>query len=185
MNFCSHCGKTVEFSIPAGDDRPRFHCLSCGTVHYQNPRIVAGTLPVQGSRVLLCRRAISPRKGYWTLPAGFMENAETTVEAAARETREEACAEVDIHGLYTMINLPHINQVYMIFLADLKGGFDIGPESLEVALFEETEIPWEEIAFPTIERTLRHFYADRRTNDFPLRISDITAEDRERYFGSA
>ncbi|WFM73295.1 NUDIX hydrolase [Halomonas sp. CKK8] len=185
MNFCSHCGHTVRFAIPDGDDRPRYFCDECGTIHYQNPRIVAGTLPVSGSRVLLCRRAISPRKGYWTLPAGFMENAETTVEAAARETREEACAEVAIHGLYTLINLPHIDQVYMIFRADLAGGFEAGPESLEVALFEEHEIPWDELAFPTIERTLRHFYDDRRDATFPLHVSDITAEDRERYFGSA
>ena len=185
MNFCSHCGHTVRFAIPSGDDRPRYCCDECGTIHYQNPRIVAGTLPVSGSRVLLCRRAISPRKGFWTLPAGYMENAETTVEAAARETREEACAKVEIHGLYTLINLPHINQVYMIFRADLDGGFDAGPESLEVALFEEHEIPWDELAFPTIERTLRHFYDDRRENAFPLHVSDITPEDRERYFGSA
>lgn len=185
MNFCSHCGQPVRFAIPAGDDRPRYLCDACGSIHYQNPRIVAGTLPVSGSRILLCRRAIAPRKGFWTLPAGFMENAETTVEAAARETREEACAEVDIHGLYTLINLPHINQVYMIFRADLAGGFSAGPESLEVALFEEDEIPWDELAFPTIERTLRHFYADRGNDHYPLHISDITAEDRERYFGSA
>lgn len=185
MNFCSHCGHIVRFAIPEGDDRPRFLCDECGTIHYQNPRIVAGTLPVSGTRVLLCRRAIAPRRGYWTLPAGYMENAETTVEAALRETLEEACAKVDIHGLYTLINLPHINQVYMIFLADLRGAFDIGPESLEVALFEEDEIPWDELAFPTIERTLRHFYADRDAEHFPLHISDIGAEDRERYFGSA
>lgn len=185
MNFCSHCGHPVRFAIPQGDDRPRYLCDACGTVHYQNPRIVAGTLPVSGTRVLLCRRAIAPRKGFWTLPAGFMENAETTLEAAARETREEACAEVDIQGLYTLINLPHINQVYMIFRAELVGGFGAGPESEEVALFEEHEIPWDELAFPTIERTLRHFYADRPERSFPLHISDITAEDRERYFGSA
>ncbi len=185
MNFCSHCGHTVRFAIPQGDDRPRYLCDACGTIHYQNPRIVAGTLPVSGSRVLLCRRAIPPRHGYWTLPAGFMENAETTVEAAARETLEEACAEVRVHGLYTLINLPHINQVYMMFLADLEGGFDAGPESLEVALFEEQEIPWDALAFPTIERTLRHFYRDRQAGRYPLHISDITAEDRERYFGSA
>ncbi|TFH86491.1 NUDIX hydrolase [Billgrantia azerbaijanica] len=185
MNFCSHCGNPVRFAIPEGDDRPRYLCDACGTIHYQNPRIVAGTLPVSGSRVLLCRRAIAPRKGFWTLPAGFMENAETTLEAAARETLEEACAEVHIHGLYTLINLPHINQVYMMFRADLTGSFAAGPESLEVALFEEHEVPWNALAFPTIERTLRHFYADRGSNRFPLHISDITAADRERYFGSA
>lgn len=185
MNFCSHCGQRVRLAIPEGDDRPRYLCDDCGTIHYQNPRIVAGTLPVRDGRVLLCRRAIAPRKGYWTLPAGFMENAETTLEAAARETWEEACARVAIHDLYTLINLPHINQVYMIFLADLQGGFAAGPESLEVAMFAEEEIPWGDLAFPTIERTLRHYFADRPGEVFPLHISDIGEEDRERYFGSA
>ena len=185
MNFCSHCGDKVRFAVPEGDDRPRYLCDACGTIHYQNPRIVAGTLPVSGSKVLLCKRAISPRKGYWTLPAGYMENAESTQQAAARETREEACAEVKLANLYTLIDLPHINQVYMIFRAELIGGFSAGPESLEVALFEEHEIPWDELAFTTIERTLRHFYADRSHNDFPLHISVVTPEDRERYFGSA
>ncbi|WP_136253348.1 NUDIX hydrolase [Onishia niordana] len=185
MNFCSQCGQNVRFAIPEGDDRPRFLCDDCGTIHYQNPRIVAGTLAISGNKVLLCRRAIAPRKGYWTLPAGFMENAETTVEAAARETREEACADVDIHDLYTMINLPHIDQVFMIFRADLKGSFEAGPESLEVALFDEHEVPWDELAFPTIERTLQHFFLDRENAHYPLHISDITPEDRERYFGSA
>ncbi|ABE59988.1 MULTISPECIES: NUDIX hydrolase [Chromohalobacter] len=185
MNFCSHCGHSVRFAIPEGDDRGRFLCDACGTVHYQNPRIVAGTLPVSDGRVLLCRRAIAPRLGYWTLPAGFMENGETTSEAAARETREEACAEVDLRGLYTMISLPHIDQVYMIFRGDLRGDYAPGPESLEVALFSEAEIPWHELAFPTIERTLRHYFDDRLNDDYPLHVSDITAEDRERYLGSA
>ena len=114
-----------------------------------------------------------------------MENAESTQQAAARETREEACAEVELANLYTLIDLPHINQVYMIFRAELVGGFSAGPESLEVALFEEHEIPWDELAFMTIERTLKHFYADRPRNEFPLHISMVTPEDRERYFGSA
>ncbi|HBK38215.1 MAG TPA: NUDIX hydrolase, partial [Halomonas sp.] len=129
MNFCSQCGEKVRFAVPEGDDRPRYLCDGCGTIHYQNPRIVAGTLPVSGSKVLLCKRAISPRKGYWTLPAGYMENAETTQQAATRETWEEAFAEVTLGGLYTLIDLPHINQVYMIFLADLIGDFGPGPES--------------------------------------------------------
>lgn len=185
MNFCSQCGDKVRFAVPEGDDRPRYLCDACGTIHYQNPRIVAGTLPVSGSKVLLCKRAIAPRKGYWTLPVGYMENAESTQQAAARETCEEACADVELANLYTLIDLPHINQVYMIFRAELVGGFSAGPESLEVALFEEHEIPWDELAFTTIERTLRHFYADRLHNDFPLHISVVTPEDRERYFGSA
>nr|WP_299240534.1 NUDIX hydrolase [uncultured Halomonas sp.] len=185
MNFCSHCGHAVRFAIPEGDDRPRYLCDACGAIHYQNPRIVAGTLPIREGRVLLCRRAISPRKGYWTLPAGYMENAETTLDAAARETLEEACAQVRIHDLYTLINLPHINQVYMIFRADLTSDFAPGPESLEVAMFEEHEIPWDELAFPTIERTLQHYFGDRDEGIFPLHISDIGRDDRERYFGSA
>ncbi|MGP9499691.1 NUDIX hydrolase [Halomonas sp. AOP43-D1-4] len=185
MNFCSQCGDSVRFAVPEGDDRPRYLCDACGTIHYQNPRIVAGTLPVSGSKVLLCKRAISPRKGYWTLPAGYMENAETTQQAAARETREEAHAEVLLGDLYTLIDLPHINQVYMIFRAELVGGFSAGVESLEVALFDEHEIPWDEIAFPTIERTLHHFYRDRLDHHFPLHTGTITSEDRERYFGSA
>ncbi|MYL22497.1 NUDIX domain-containing protein [Halomonas alkaliantarctica] len=185
MNFCSQCGEKVRFAVPQGDDRPRHLCDACGTVHYQNPRIVAGTLPVSGSKVLLCRRAIAPRKGYWTLPAGYMENAETTQQAAARETLEEACAEVSLANLYTLIDLPHINQVYMIFRAELLGDFGAGAESEEVALFEEHEIPWEGLAFPTIEQTLRHFYQDRPSGHFPLHTGTVTPEDRERYFGSA
>ncbi|WP_106478774.1 NUDIX hydrolase [Phytohalomonas tamaricis] len=173
MNFCSHCGAPVRLAIPEGDDRPRYLCESCGTIHYQNPKIVAGTLPVSGDRVLLCKRAIAPRYGYWTLPAGFMENAETTVEAALRETREEAGAEVDNVTLYTLINLPHIDQVYMIFRGELKGEFTAGIESLEVALFREEDIPWDALAFSTIERTLKHFFADRKNDHFPLHISDI------------
>ncbi|SDL92996.1 ADP-ribose pyrophosphatase YjhB, NUDIX family [Modicisalibacter muralis] len=185
MKFCSNCGHNVRFAIPEGDDRSRYLCDACGAIHYQNPRIVAGTLPIRDGRILLCRRAISPRMGYWTLPAGFMENAETTLEAAARETREEACAEVEIHDLYTLIDLPHINQVYMIFRADLIGDFAAGPESQEVAMFAEADIPWDELAFPTIERTLRHYFHDRRDGVFPLHIGAIGLQDRERYFGSA
>lgn len=185
MNYCSHCGHAVRFAIPDGDDRPRFLCEACGTIHYQNPRIVAGTLPVAGERILLCRRAISPRKGFWTLPAGFMENGETVEQAALRETREEACAAVEAPSLYTLISLPHINQVYMIFRGDLSGGYAAGPESLDVELFEETRIPWDELAFPTIERTLCHFFDDRRRGCYELHLSQIGKEERERYFGSA
>ena len=173
MNFCSECGAPVRFEIPRGDDRPRYLCHHCGTVHYQNPRIVAGTVPVQDGRVLLCRRAIEPRHGYWTLPAGYMENGESTEDAARRETREEAGAEVVMQGLYTLIDLTHINQVYMMFRADLVSGFEAGAESLEVALFDESDIPWDALAFPTIRRTLEHFFEDRRQNHFPLHASTI------------
>lgn len=149
-------------------------CTRCAYVHYQNPRIIAGTLPLQGDAVLLCRRAIEPRKGFWTLPAGFMENGETTLEAACRETLEEAAAPVDLHGLYTVFNLPHISQVYMFFKASLtEHGFGVGPESLETRLFMEEEIPWTELAFPTVARTLQHYFSDRKTGHYPVRVEDI------------
>ncbi len=176
MKFCSQCGNTVTRMIPAGDNRMRHVCGHCATVHYENPRIVAGCLPVWGDQVLLCRRAIEPRRGYWTLPAGFMENGETTEQAAARETLEEACARVRNLNLYTLFDLPHISQVYMMFRAELVDlDFAVGEESLEVRLFEESQIPWSELAFPTIGRTLECFFADRRQNLFPVRNEPLAA----------
>lgn len=139
MNFCSHCGDKVRFAVPEGDDRPRYLCDVCGTIHYQNPRIVAGTLPVSGTKVLLCKRAISPRKGYWTLPAGYMENAESTQQAAARETREEACAEVELANLYTLIDLPHINQVYMIFALSSSAALALGRKAWKSPCLKSTK----------------------------------------------
>ena len=179
MKFCSNCGNPVSFKIPSGDNRERHICDHCGTIHYQNPRIIAGTLPVVGDKVLLCRRAIEPRLGFWTLPAGFMENGETTQEAAARETVEEADARVDIQGLYMVFNLPHISQVYIFFRADvIDGQYGIGVESLESRLFEEHEIPWSELAFPTVARALKHYFADRKSGEFPVRVEDITYPPR-------
>ncbi|MCJ8169776.1 NUDIX hydrolase [Atopomonas sediminilitoris] len=175
MKFCSQCGAGVSQRIPEGDNRPRFVCLECQTIHYQNPRIIAGCLPVYGEQVLLCRRAIEPRRGFWTLPAGFMENGETLAEAAARETREEACAEVASLELYTLFDLPYIHQVYMFFRAELVNGrFASGEESLEVRLFHEHEIPWSELAFPTIGRTLECYFADRQHAHYPIRNEAIT-----------
>lgn len=175
MKYCSDCGNPVSLKIPSGDTRERHVCDHCGTIHYQNPRIIAGTLPIVGDKVLLCRRAIEPRLGFWTLPAGFMENGETTQEAAARETIEEADARVDIQGLYMVFNLPQISQVYIFFRADvIDGEFGVGVESLETRLFEEHEIPWNELAFPTIGRALKYYFADRQSGDFPVRVEDIT-----------
>ena len=174
MNFCSECGNAVEVSIPEGDNRPRHVCPSCGAVHYQNPKVVVGCIPVWKDRVLLCRRAIEPRYGLWTVPAGFMENGETSQQGAARETLEEACARVDVEGLYTLFNLPYINQVYLLYrsrLLDLD--FAAGEESLEVALFREQEIPWEALAFPVIRESLRLFFADLPQGRFPLRGGTI------------
>ncbi|MBO3274894.1 NUDIX hydrolase [Pseudomonas schmalbachii] len=174
MKFCSQCGASVSLRIPSGDNRPRYVCDRCLTVHYQNPRVVAGCLPVWEGRILLCRRAIAPRQGFWTLPAGFMENGETLEQAAARETLEEACARVtDLH-LYTVFDLPHISQIYMFFRANLVDlDFSAGEESLEVGLFEESDIPWGELAFPTVGRTLECFFADRIRQDYPVRNEGI------------
>ncbi|MFT6435847.1 MAG: ADP-ribose pyrophosphatase YjhB (NUDIX family) [Candidatus Azotimanducaceae bacterium] len=174
MNFCNQCGNAVSHRTPLGDNRPRYICDDCDHIHYQNPRIIAGCLPVHGDRVLLCKRAIEPRKGWWTLPAGFMENGETTAEGALRETREEANANAEIIEIYTMFSLPHISQVYMFFRAQLLDlDFSAGEESLEVALFAEHEIPWDEIAFPAITKTLEHYFEDRKRNEFPIRSADI------------
>jgi ADP-ribose pyrophosphatase YjhB (NUDIX family) len=174
MKFCPECGDPVTQRIPAGDNRLRFVCAHCETIHYQNPRIVAGCLPVWGDQVLLCRRAIEPRRGLWTLPAGFMENGETVQQAAERETFEEACARVRNLSLYTLFDLPHINQVYMLFRAELADlDFSAGEESLDVRLFHECEVPWSDLAFPTIGRTLECFFADRHHADFPVRNEPI------------
>ncbi|CBL45816.1 Nudix hydrolase [gamma proteobacterium HdN1] len=174
MKFCCECGGPLHLLIPDGDNRERMVCTRCGHIHYQNPRIVAGTLTTHESRILLCRRAIEPRKGFWTLPAGFMENGETTLEAASRETQEEALANVDVQGLYTVFNLPHISQVYMFFRAQLVGEvFGVGTESLDTKLFLEDDIPWGELAFPTIQRTLSHYFQDRKHGEFPVHVEDI------------
>lgn len=175
MKFCSHCGSaSLDQRIPEGDTLPRWVCGHCGTIHYQNPKIVVGCLPDWEGRVLLCRRAIDPRHGLWTLPAGFLENGETIVAGAARETAEEARARVDVGGLYTVISLPHISQVYVMFRARLLDlDFGPGPESLDVRLFEEDDIPWSELAFRTITRTLRNYFLDRKLGEFPVHVSAL------------
>jgi ADP-ribose pyrophosphatase YjhB (NUDIX family) len=174
MNYCSHCGARVELRVPEGDTVPRHVCTSCGTIHYENPKMVVGCIPEWEDRILLCRRAIEPRRGLWTLPAGFMENAETTAEGAQRETLEEANARVEIHGLYALFNIPHINQVYMLFRARLLDlDFSAGAESLETRLFTEDEIPWDEIAFITVRRTLHHYFDDRRRGEFQFHMGTI------------
>jgi ADP-ribose pyrophosphatase YjhB (NUDIX family) len=175
MKYCSQCGADrLEFRIPEGDTLPRFVCAACGTIHYQNPKIVVGCLPEWNGQVLLCKRAIEPRHGLWTLPAGFLENGETLSAGALRETLEEANARVLLDPLYTLISLPQINQIYMMFRARLAD-LDFGPgvESLEVRLFDEADIPWESLAFRTIARTLRNWFLDRKRGVFPLRMSAI------------
>ena len=174
MRYCPACAHEVEQRIPAGDNRLRHCCPSCGAIHYQNPRMVLGTIPTWQGRILLCRRAIEPRYGYWTLPAGFMENDETTGDAAMRETLEEAGARIELIDPYTMISVPMVNQVHLFYRARLLDlDFAPGEESLEVALFEEGEIPWKEIAFRTVGLTLKHWVADRAGGRFPFRCEDV------------
>jgi ADP-ribose pyrophosphatase YjhB (NUDIX family) len=180
MKYCSNCASPVELRVPEGDNLPRYVCNSCDTIHYQNPNIVAGCIPEWQDQLLLCRRAIEPRHGYWTLPAGFMENAETTVEAALRETVEEAGAKVDVSDLFAVFNLPHINQVYMMFRSQLpEPVFSAGVESLEVKLFRQDEIPWDELAFPVIRQTLQCYYQDLARGEFQLHIGDLMLVDPE------
>lgn len=169
MNYCSECGQKVSLKIPDNDERLRHVCDACGTVHYQNPKIIAGALPVWGDQILLCRRAIQPCYGLWTLPAGFMENGETTDQAAARETWEEAQAKISNLMLYAVISLPQVNHVYMIYLSQLESeDFAPGVESLETRLFSEHEIPWDNMAFFTVRKTLECFFSDRREGHFQV-----------------
>ena len=177
MNYCSTCGHTpVSRIIPPGDTRERDVCSACGTIHYNNPRNVCGTVPVWQDRVLLCRRAIEPRHGFWTLPAGFMELAETTSQCAIRETHEEAGAHVEAETmtLYSVLNVPHVDQVHFFYLAPLRDPeIAAGEESLEVRFFAEDDIPWKDLAFSTVVHTLRYFFDDRRRNAFTVHTADI------------
>ncbi|HQR23800.1 MAG TPA: NUDIX hydrolase [Steroidobacteraceae bacterium] len=163
MNFCSHCGQPVELRVPEGDHLPRYVCTGCGRIHYQNPRIVAGCVPEHEGRILLCRRAIEPRLGFWTIPAGFMENGETIQDAARRESAEEAEAAVEIGSLLAVVSVLHADQVHVMFRARLpEPRFGAGRESLEVVLCDEADIPWQDIAFRSVEFALRRYLDDRR-----------------------
>lgn len=174
VKYCCQCGAEVALRVPPGDNLPRHVCDACGHIHYQNPKIVAGCVAVWEEKILLCRRAIEPRHGLWTLPAGFMENGETTLQAAARETLEEARAQVVNLALYSLFNLPHIDQVYIMFRGELSAPeVSAGPESLDAALFTEREFPWETLAFPVVRETLRLFCQDRRAGSYPVRMGDI------------
>jgi ADP-ribose pyrophosphatase YjhB (NUDIX family) len=174
MKFCSNCGAPVARRVPPGDTHERHVCDACDTVHYSNPKMVLGCIPEWQDRVLLCKRAIEPRYGKWTLPAGFMEDDETTAEAALRETLEEAGARVELGEIYTVLSVRHVNQVHIFYRARLLDlDFAAGTESLEVALFREHEVPWPELAFRTVATTLRHFYADRREGVFRLHSGEI------------
>jgi len=160
--------------IPQGDTLPRYVCHRCHTIHYTNPKIVVGCIPEWEDKILLCRRAIEPRSGLWTLPAGFMENDETTAEGAARETLEEASARVEVADLYALFNLPHINQVYVMFRGRMQDlDYSPGHESLEVDMYTEADIPWNEIAFPVVKETLKLYFQDRRSGRFSAHFGDI------------
>ena len=177
MKFCSQCGAPVGLNVPSGDNRPRHVCETCGTIHYQNPKIVAGCIPEWQGQILLCRRAIEPRYGLWTLPAGFMENGESAVTAALREALEEANAVVENPTLYGLYSLTHVSQVYLMFRGQLKdGAASPGEESLEVRLFAEDEIPWDELAFTVVRETLHQYFAESRSGVFSLHIGDILRE---------
>ena len=184
MKFCPNCAAPITQRVPPGDSVPRDLCDACGSIHYQNPKLVVGCVPVwedgrredgrRDGRILLCRRAIEPRYGYWTLPAGFMENGESTGQGAARETLEEAGARVELLAPFSMISVPYVNQVHLFYrarLLDLE--FKPGEESLEVALFEEAQVPWKDIAFRTVGLTLKHWFSDRARGSFGFHAEDI------------
>ena len=175
LNFCAQCGAKVTLRIPEGDGLPRFICDSCNTIHYENPKIVVGTLPVMDDKILLCRRAIEPRRNMWTLPAGWLENGETLSVCAMRETFEEAWAKVEDLQPYVLINLPFINQLYFIYRARLiNHDFHAGSESFEVKLFSPAEIPWDDLAFSAIHETLKCYCTDLQKAAFPFRVFDIS-----------
>ncbi|HQQ69807.1 MAG TPA: NUDIX hydrolase [Alicycliphilus sp.] len=175
IKHCRECGAAVTYRLPDdGDTRARAICPACGTIHYENPLMVVGTVPVLGERVLLCKRNIEPRWGKWTLPAGFMELGETAEQGAARETDEEAGALIEMGPLFSLLSVPQVGQVHIFYRATvLSDRFDPGHETLEARLFAEEEIPWDEIAFRTVKRTLECFFADRRAGRFGVHSFDI------------
>ena len=174
IQYCRACGAKVDYLIPADDNRERAVCPACGTVHYQNPINVVGTLPVWGEQVLLCKRAIEPRHGFWTLPAGFLELGETLEQGALRETDEEAGAQVELQGLFTVINVARVGQVHLFYRAHMTSP-DLAPgsETLEARLFDEHEVPWDELAFRTVRETLRCFFDNRRAGRYELHCLDV------------
>lgn len=174
IKHCRACGGAVRYETPADDNRDRAVCSVCATIHYENPLNVVGTLPFWGDRVLLCRRNIEPRRGLWTLPAGFMELGESTVEGALRETVEEAGARVEMLELFTLLNVARVGQVHMFYRARLLDiDFAPGPETIEAQLFAESDVPWDDIAFRTSRRTLELYFADRRAGAFAFHAADI------------
>lgn len=175
IKHCKSCGQAVVYRVPDdGDTKPRAVCPACHTIHYENPLNVVGTIPVWGDQVLLCKRAIEPRYGKWTLPAGFMELNETVAEGAARETLEEAGAQFEMGNFFSLVNIPRVGQVHLFYHAKLLSDqFDPGFETLQARLFSEADIPWDEIAFKTVSETLKRFFADRRQGHYGTHVFDI------------
>lgn len=174
MKFCSACGAPVSQKIPPGDNVLRYVCEHCQAIHYHNPKIVAGCIPEWDGRILLCRRAIEPKYGLWTFPAGFMELGESTEQAAVRETWEEAQARVEHIRLFAVLSLPHIGQAYLVFRGPMQSPeFGVGAESLDVQLFSHMEIPWEEIAFPVVKETLRRYVDDVAQGTFQVHVASV------------
>lgn len=178
MNFCSLCGEKVALLIPEGDNRLRHVCNSCGEIHYQNPKIITGCIPEWQNDILLCRRAIEPKSGLWTLPAGFMENQETNLEGAAREAKEEANADMRDMKLFSMFSIPHRNQIYTMYRGELHQGIaSVGEETMEVELVSEENIPWQEMAFPVVVENLKLYFEDRRKGEFGTHYGEIVMRD--------
>jgi ADP-ribose pyrophosphatase YjhB (NUDIX family) len=175
IKFCRECGTAVQYRIPDdGDTKLRAVCPNCATIHYENPLNVVGTVPYWGDKVLLCKRNIEPRRGKWTLPAGFMELDETTAEGAARETVEEAGAQFEMLGLFTLLNVARVGQVHLFYRARLTSEvFEPGFETMEARLFSEQEIPWDELAFRTTKETLERYFSDRLAGAFAIHHIDI------------
>ena len=170
MNYCSHCSGRISQRTPPNDNRSRFVCDSCGAIHYENPKLVVGCFPEWHDQLLLCLRNIEPRRNRWTLPAGYLENGETVLAGAQRETFEETRARVEQLKPYLLLDLPHINQIYLLFRGKLcRPEFAPTSESLEVRLFSSDEIPWNAIAFPVIEQALKHYFHDKQTGKFPFK----------------
>lgn len=174
IKHCRVCGAPVLYVVPADDNRERAVCTACAEIHYENPINVVGTLPVWGEQVLLCRRNIEPRYGLWTLPAGFLELGESTAEGALRETDEEAGARIELQGLFTVLNVVRVGQLHLYYRARmLDTTLAPGPETIEARLFREDEVPWDQLAFRTVRQTLEHYFADRRSGNFPVHAGDI------------
>ena len=174
MNYCTNCGSKVSCKLPEGDNRFRYVCDSCRTIFYSNPKVVVGAIPVWENKILICRRAIEPAFGKWTLPAGYLENGETLVECAVRETREEAGTQIVDLVPYTVFNIPHISQIYFIFRAEMPADVYVaGAESLEAKLVTPDEIPWSDLAFTSIREVLTMYCSDLQSKQFPFTMVDI------------